>query len=52
MGPVAKPAIPAILRTVQGQRGVSNAHGIDLSSVGLKALEKIEPDAAAEAGVK
>jgi len=49
MGPVAKPAIPAILRTIQGQRGVSNVHGIDISSVGLKALEKIDPDAAAEA---
>ena len=52
MGPAAKPAIPAVLRKVQASRGVSNIHGIDLSSVGFGALKKIDLDAAAKVGVK
>jgi len=34
------------------QRGVSNVQRIDISSVGLKALENIDPEAAAKAVVK
>jgi len=52
MGPAAKPAVPAILKKVQLQRGVSSVHGIDISSAGLKALENIDPEAAAKAAVK
>ena len=52
MGPVAKPAIPAMLRKLQGSRGVSNAQGIDLSAVGLRALNKIDPVAAVQASEK
>jgi len=52
MGPAAKSAIPAILRKVQASPGLSNVHGIDLSSVGLGALKKIDPEAAAKVGVR
>ncbi|PYJ55030.1 MAG: hypothetical protein DME24_25485 [Verrucomicrobia bacterium] len=45
MGPAAKPAVPAIMKTIRERRGMPNPHGIDIPEVALKALKKIDPDA-------